>query len=133
MHDLKTIYLKVEEVLKKHTKEYFEKDFNIQFYPNPPIMTDLEIISLSITAECAQIDSENLLWSKLQKDYSDFFVCLPHRTSFSRRRKRLAEVMSLCLNKLSEVICERQDTGVLIIDSMPIPTCKIVGEHSSKA
>jgi len=63
MHELKVIYLKVEKTLKKHTKEYFEKDWNVQFYPNAPSMADLEVITLSTTAECVQIASENLLWS----------------------------------------------------------------------
>lgn len=61
MHDLKAIYNKVKEILIPLTKEYFLFDQNIQFYPNPPKMTDLEIIALSITSECVQIDSENLL------------------------------------------------------------------------
>jgi len=68
MHDLTAIYRKVEKVLKMYTKEYFEYGWNIQFYPNKPKMTDLEVIALSITAECLQIDSENLLWSKIKKD-----------------------------------------------------------------
>ena len=133
MHDLRAIYLKVEQTLKKHAKEYFESDWNIQFYPNAPKMTDLEIIALSITAECAQIDSENLFWSKLRKDYADSFVHLPHRTTFNRRRKRLVHLLNECLNKLSDLICERHDSDTLVIDSMPIPTCRIVRENSSNA
>ena len=133
MHDLKAIYLKVEETLKKHTKDYFEKDWNIQFYPNTPSMTDLEVIALSITAECVQIDSENLLWSKLKKDYSSVFTNLPHRTKFNKRRKRLTETMNHCLNKLSDLISTAVGTDVLIVDSMPIPTCRIVRDKTSRA
>lgn len=133
MHDLKAIYSKVEQTLMKHTKEYFEKDWNIQFYPNAPRMTDLEVIALSITAECVQIDSENLLWSKLKKDYSTLFEYLPHRTKFNKRRKRLTETMNRCLNKVSDLISDQIGTDILIIDSMPIPTCRIVREKNSKA
>ena len=133
MHDLKTIYHKVELTLKKYTKEYFEYGGNIQFYPNKPKMTDLEIIALSITAECVQIDSENLLWSKLKKDYPNLIQNLPHRTKFNKRRKRLTETMSHCLRSISDMICESIETKTLIIDSMPIPTCRIVREKTSKA
>tara|TARA_B110000046_G_scaffold65019_1_gene72490 strand:+ start:9874 stop:10089 length:216 start_codon:yes stop_codon:yes gene_type:complete len=61
MHDYKAIYCKVKQTLKKYTKEHFEFGGNIQFFPNKPKMTDLEIIALSIKPECFQINSENLL------------------------------------------------------------------------
>lgn len=133
MHDLKVIYYKVKQTLKKHAKEYFENDWNIQFYPNPPKMTDLEVIALSITAECVQIDSENLLWSKLKKDYPNLIDNLPHRTKFNKRRKRMVDTLSHCLRNLSDEICKNVESSTLIIDSMPISTCKIVREKSSNA
>lgn len=133
MHDLKVIYHKVKQTLKKHAKEYFENDWNIQFYPNPPKMSDLEVIALSITAECVQIDSENLLWSKLKKDYPNLIKHLPHRTKFNKRRKRLVDTLGFCLRNLSDEICNAIDSDTLIIDSMPIPTCKIVRERTSTA
>lgn len=133
MHDLKVIYYKVERTIKKYGKQYFVNNGNIQFYPNAPKMTDLEIIALSITAECVQIDSENLLWSKLKKDYPKLFKALPHRTKFNKRRKRLVDVLSHLLRDLSDKICEEIESKTLIIDSMPIPTCKIVREKTSKA
>lgn len=133
MHDLKAIYNKVEDTLKVHAKQYFGNDWNTQFYPNPPKMSDLEVIAISITAECVQIDSENLLWSKLQKDYPDLLSYLPHRTKFNKRRKRLVSTISACLRLYSDLICERDDSNVLIVDSMPIPTCRIVREKTSKA
>jgi len=133
MHDLTSIYTKVETSLKKQTKEYFEDDWNIQFYPNPPKMSDLQIISLAITSECLQIDSEALLWSKIDKDYSSFFKHLPHRTKFNKRRKRLTSTMNKCLAKLADLVCESKASSTLIIDSMPIPTCRIVREKSSRA
>jgi|GEM_PF-5108860 len=81
-------------------------------------MSDLEVIALSITAECAQIDSENLLWSKLHKDYGNLITELPHRTTFNRRRKRLTEIMSQCLRSMSDIICESIESKVLIIDDI---------------
>ena len=133
MHDLTVIYRKVEKVLKMYTKEYFEYGWNIQFYPNKPKMTDLEVIALSITAECLQIDSENLLWSKIKKDYPNLFSDLPHRTKFNKRRKRMTDTISDILRSISDLICESVESKTLIIDSMPIPTCRIVREKTSKA
>lgn len=133
MHDLKAIYAKVKEILSHHCKEYFEFGENIQLYTRSPKMTDMEVISLSITAECVQIDSENLLWSKLQTDYSDMFPQLPHRTKFNKRRKRLTDLLGGCLRNLSDLMCSNSESKTLIIDSMPIPTCRLVRERNSKA
>jgi len=41
--------------------------------------------------------------------------------------------MNKCLNELSDLISNELDSKVLIIDSMPIPTCRIVREKTSKA
>ena len=131
MHDLKTIYNKVESTLKSQAKEYFGKRGNVQVYPNPPKLSDLQVVSLAITSECLQIDSENLLWSKLKKDYPKLFKQLPHRTTYNRRRRRLSELISNCNNKLSDYLYSEKPDNTLIIDSMPIPVCKIVREKSS--
>lgn len=90
MHDLKSIYNKALDCLNSVTKDYFDDLGNTRHYPNKPKFSDLEVIALAITSECLQIDSENLLWSKLQKDYSDLFTELPHRTNYNKRRRNLA-------------------------------------------
>ena len=60
---------------------------NLEIYPKPPNMSALEIISLSITSEYLDIDSENLLWSKIKKDYPKKFPNLIHRTQNTAGRK----------------------------------------------
>lgn len=77
-------------------KEYFVLGANQKFYPNMPVMSDLEIVSLAITAACLGITSENLLWSKIKKDYPTLFPRHIHRTTFNRRRKNLRELILLC-------------------------------------
>ncbi len=69
MHDLKAIYMKIWKQVKIALKEQLIFGDNIHKYPNPPKLSDVEIISLAITAECLAIDSENLLWSKIKSDY----------------------------------------------------------------
>jgi hypothetical protein len=94
-------------------------------------MSDLEIVALAITSECVQVDSENLLWSKLLKDYPSLFIELPHRTTFNRRKRFLTEVINYCNNLLSDAIYIVHPDTTLIIDSMPIAVCKIIREKSS--
>ena len=132
MHDLKSIYNKVLNSLNTEAKDYFDNRGNTRYYPNQPKLSDLEIIALAITSECLQIDSENLLWSKLQKDYSDLFNELPHRTNFNKRRRNLASHIMKCTNLLSDQLYNTYPDEVLIIDSMPIPVCRIARERSSK-
>jgi len=132
MHDLKVIYNKVKSTLQSEAKEYFVFDGNFKNYPHKPKMSDLETVSLAITAECLQIDSENYLWAKLKKDYPYLFKDLPHRTSYNRRRRSLVDLISLSNQKLSDVLYDINPDDTLIIDSMPIPVCHIVRERSSK-
>lgn len=129
MHDLYANYSKVRRQVKVVLKQNLVDGKNLRFYPNPPNMSDVEIISLSITAECLGIDSENLLWSKIKKDYSKHFPKLIHRTRYNARRKALNEWIIFCSDKWSEQISSDQDT--FIVDSIPIATCKICREKSS--
>jgi len=94
-------------------------------------MSGLEIVNLTITAECLGITSENLLWSKIKKDYPTLFPNLIHRASFNRRRKKLRALILQC-NEIMAAKLVKEDE-VYIIDSIPIPVCKIVRERSSRA
>lgn len=130
MHDLYSIYIKVRKTLKTALKQYLVKGQNLRHYSNPPKMSDLAILSLAITAECLGIDSENLLWSKIQKDYADKFPRLIHRTRFNARRKSLSEWLIVCADIWSAEMTDRDKE--FIIDSIPIPVCKISRERSSR-
>jgi endo-1,4-beta-D-glucanase Y len=48
-------------------------------------MTDLQTIALSCMMKAQVIDSENLLWSKLKKDYPSLFGELIDRSRFNPR------------------------------------------------
>ena len=131
MHDLKSIYTKVFKTLKTLAKDYFDIHGNHRSYPNSPVMSDLEVISLTLAAESLQISSENLLWIKLNKDYPNLFERLIHRTSYNRRKKSLRNLFLVCTELLAQPIV--QDDESFLIDSIPIPTCKIIREKQSRA
>ena len=120
MHDLATIYGKVRNTIQSRTKNFFDGAGNTRTYPNPPKMSDLEVISLAITAECIEVTSENLLWYKLEKDYPDLFPQLIHRASFNRRKKSLREALLHCTEMLAAPMIDDQEA--FLIDSIPIPT-----------
>ena len=120
----------MKRIIKRQDKEYFVFGENTRHYPNPPKLSDVEIINLAITAESLQIDSENLLWSKLETDYPNLFKDLPHRTRFNARRKLLRKIIVNILADISDILAAHSE--FLIIDSMPIPICKLAREHTSK-
>jgi hypothetical protein len=117
-------------ICKKALKKDLDNAGNLRFYPNPPKMSDIEIISLSITMESLSIDSENLFWKKIQNDFKKEFPNLIDRTRFNRRRKLLADQINYCWSQLSNLMNEGQDTYV--VDSMSIPVIKLVRETSRK-
>lgn len=80
MNNLNANYERILEVLKKISKE------NLLVYQRRrPKMSDLELISLSLTAEYMGIDSENNLFRQLPKA----ILSKIERSVYNRRRRRL--------------------------------------------
>ncbi len=94
-------------------------------------MNDLEVVSLACCMEASSIDSENLLWSKLKKEYASVFPNLIDRSRFNRSRKRLTpfklQVQDHISSKLENL------SQAIIVDSIPVPVVKIAREKSFKA
>lgn len=87
MHNIATNFKKFFGICKKFFEQEVDNRNNPQFYPVPPKMNDIEIISLSCCMEALGVDSENYLWGKLQTDYLRDFPNLIDRTRFNRRRR----------------------------------------------
>lgn len=130
MHNLKSNFDKIHEITKETLSDSLNTVGDLILYPRRSKMADSEIISLSICCEALGIDSENYFWSKLKHDYASDFPNLIHRTNFNRRRKRLAHYIQQVTEKISSVLNEGENT--FILDSMPVPVCKIVRERWCK-
>lgn len=131
MHNIKTNFDKFYQITKSLFKSEVDRHLNFQFYAVKPKMNDLEIISLSCCMESLSIDSENLLWSKLKKEYSSDFPNLIDRTRFNRRRKR----MTPFIERLQQIISMQLDhqSQCLVVDSVPVPVIKMAREKTFKA
>jgi hypothetical protein len=81
--------------------------------------------------EALGIDSENLLWSKLKKDYPGLFNTLICRTRFNRRRKRLHEYIKNVQHKISDRL--QGLSQIMVVDSVPVPVVKMARERNFKA
>lgn len=92
--------------------------------PGPkPKFSDIDVISLSMAAECMSIDSELYLFSKLETTYINDFPFLISRRQYNDRRKSLFQWIEHIRNKMAETINAIQE--VYVIDSMPLEICKI--------
>lgn len=130
MHNIKTNFDKFFEIVKSSLQDKLNQDDNLQYYPNKPKMNDCSIIALSICAESIGIDSENYLWSKIKKDYKADFPELIDRSNFNKRRRRLHLFIHEVTRFLAGQLNRSED--IFLMDSIPVPICKIVREKRCK-
>lgn len=130
MHNLKTNFDKFFNITKSVFKDRLNQSDNFYFYPKKPKLSDCEIIALSVTGESLGIDSESYLWGKLKFDHKDDFPRLIHRSNFNRRRKHLYPFIELLNQYMADRLNECED--VYLVDSIPVPVCKIAREKQSK-
>lgn len=130
MHNLSTNFNLFLDITKSIFKSELSADDNFKFYPRKPKLSDCQIIALAITAESIGIDSENYLFGKLKSDYLADFPQLIDRSNFNRRKKLLLPYIGRLNEHLAHLL--NQGEQVYIIDSIPVPICKIAREKSSK-
>jgi len=73
MHNIKTNFDIFHKICKKMFNSDLDNHGNFKFYSNKPKMSDIEIISLSVTMEALGIDSENYFFLSLQTSIADSF------------------------------------------------------------
>lgn len=121
MNNFKANYERILEVLRK-----ISTDQQLPVQRRRPRMSDLEVISLSLTAEYMGIDSENNLFRILPP----FFKTRIERTVFNRRKRRLMSYQNAIRMKLAASFNEFED--VFVVDSMPLEICRLARSSRSK-
>ncbi|MGO3807361.1 MAG: IS982 family transposase [Sphingobacterium sp.] len=92
-----------------------------------PKMADIEVVSLSLTAEFMSIDSENDLFRQLRN------VDIPNlieRSQFNKRRRKLFGFSEAVRLTLASSFTELED--YFIVDSMPLEICKTARQNCVK-
>jgi len=130
MHNIKTNFDKILVVIKDILSDEINQKGNYVRRGTIPRFSDLEVIALSLTAECLGIDSENYLFSKLNKEYKVAFANMISRRQYNDRRKLLFEKAERVRKLMSERLNRQSD--VFAIDSMPIEICKLSREKRNK-
>ena len=130
MHNIKVNFDKIIDVVKQIIGSEINELGNFKRRGTKPRFSDVSVIALSLTAECLGIDSENHLFSKLNKEYVSDFENIISRRQYNDRRKLLFEktehVRKLMVSRLN------RQADVFAIDSMPLEICKISREQRTK-
>lgn len=121
MNNLNANYERILEVLRKISREQL-----LTYQRRQPKLSDLELISLSLTAEFMGIDSENDLFRKLPKS----MLAKIDRSVYNRRRRRLADKLNDIRLKLASAFNEFEN--YFVVDSMPLEVCKLSRSSRSK-
>src|SRR5690242_20080001 len=130
MHNIRTNFIKILEVIKDIIGDEINEKGNYLRRGSVPRFSDVEVMALSLTAECLSIDSENYLFSKLNKEYLNDFENLISRRQYNDRRKLLFEKTESVRNAMADRLNRQAD--VFAIDSMPLEICKLSREQRNK-
>lgn len=117
-------------MIKDILKEEVNEKGNYVRRGTVPRFSDIEVIALSLTAECLSIDSENYLFSKLKTEYRYDFKNLISRRQYNDRRKLLLAKTEEVRKLLTERLNGQAD--VFAIDTMPLGICKLSREQRNK-
>lgn len=121
------VFVIIDDIYKIVTPTHIANRCNI----NDSIMSDSEIITISIVGELLTIDSEKAWFSFCKKNLTDLFSRFCDRTRFNRTHRNLQAVIEEIRKKISNI------TGYAlqsyrIVDSIPIPVCKFGRAHFHK-
>src|SRR5665647_683327 len=130
MHNIKTNFDKILGVIKDILGDEINENGNFLRPGTRPRFADIEVIALSLTAECLSIDSENYLFSKLTTEYFNEFENMISRRQYNDRRKLLFEKTERVRKLMAERLNRQAD--VFAIDSMPLEICKISREKRNR-
>jgi hypothetical protein len=98
MHDIKTNFNKILEVLKSVLKNKVDSTGNFPKVGKKAKFSDLEVISLNLTSEYLSIDSENLLSKKLNRDFMNEFPRLIDCPQYNCLRNHCSIRLNLSAN-----------------------------------
>jgi hypothetical protein len=121
MSNLNANYERILEVLRKISKEQL-----LTYQRRKPKMSDLELITLSLTAEFMGVDSENDLFRNLPAS----FLAKIERSVYNRRRRNLVPHLEIIRLKLASFFNDFED--YFIIHSMPLEVCKLARSSRSR-
>jgi len=130
MRNIEIIFEKMYPIVKLSLSKVTDNKGNIPKTGRKPKFSDVNLITLCLSAEFLSIDSENRLFDLISNSHFFKARSLIERTSFSRRRRKLYPFMNIVLEFLSKELAPDEDT--LIVDSMPVEVCRFARARRAK-
>lgn len=103
MHSLYAIFAKYLDICKQIVGNLVNKQENVPRRGVVPRFSDLEIVALSMASESIGIDSESLLFVKLQECRSEIPHLISHR-QYNDRRKITASLCNTIRKRIAGLI-----------------------------
>jgi len=122
MHNLSENFSKISMIVNQILAKDLNSEGNIPKPGRNPKYSDAKVISLALTAEVSEVDSEYRFFINLSENYRSIFPDLIHRTQFNRRRKALFYWINTVREKLVNIMEPQSNRH--IVDSMPLAICK---------
>ncbi|WP_353097795.1 IS982 family transposase, partial [Tissierella praeacuta] len=113
------IYILIDDIYQEIIPTHIKERRNIK----DAILSDSEIITISIVGELLTIDSEKAWLGFCRNNLKDLFPKFCERTRFNRTRKALHAVIDEIRKQLACILVYPNES-VRIIDSIPITVCK---------
>ncbi len=117
-------FVTIDYIYQKVTPAYIKNRKNI----NSAILSDREIITISLVSELLTIDSEKAWFGFCTKNFSNLFPKFCSRTRFHRTKKSLFKVIEQIGVELMNTLGYQYES-LKVVDSMPIPVCKFGRAH----
>ena len=124
MHNFSAKFRKIREICKQFAGNLVNERGNVPRCGVIPTFSDIEVIALSITAEAYCFDSENCLFTRLNRECPDAIPNLITRRQYNQRRKLTMQLGE----RIRQSIAQAIDGGenVFSIDSKPVKVCQNV-------
>jgi IS5 family transposase len=122
------IYVLIDDIYQETIPAHIKERPNIK----DTILSDSEIITISIVGELLTIDSEKAWLGFCGRNLRGLFPKSCHRTRFNRTRRVLHAVINGIRKQLTCIIGYPNES-IRIIDSIPIPVCKFGRAHFHKS
>ena len=120
MREFKNVYNMILPIVKNILSPLVDSQNNIPRRGPKPVLSDIQIIAISLTADTLFYDSESYLFAKLKK-----YKPLPNlidRSSYNRRRRHLSRYLEFVQQMMAEAIVPYEQYH--IVDSFPLPICR---------
>ena len=123
MHNIKKTFAKIYIVISDLLKDSVDIKGNFPKPGRTPKFSDTQLIALFIASETLSIDSENLLFVRLNTEFKKQFHNLINLSKYNIRRRNLfakiEEVRKMIAGKITT------SENIFIIDTMPLEVCKL--------